>query len=294
MALRRGAYVEASHLAAVAESAERRHALEVAALLLVIDLDAVASATSAARIFGMDLLGRPAPEPVLLTSTALVKGAHRNGYLLRSAALPAHHRSTRHGVPVTSAARTVVDLARTRPFAEGVVVADSALRKGLVSNEELASMIDDCATWSGIVQARRVVDFADPLAESALESLSRVAIHEQNLPAPRTQVPLGDAHGPRCRVDFSWEDLRVVGEADGLYKYEPDGRRTTREIVRAEKRREEWLADTGFEVVRWGWDDANDPPRLAQRLQVALARGAERQLGRQLGLQQGLQHRDAA
>lgn len=58
VALRRGAYVEASHLAAVAESAERRHALEVAALLLVIDLDAVASATSAARIFGMDLLGR--------------------------------------------------------------------------------------------------------------------------------------------------------------------------------------------------------------------------------------------
>lgn len=278
--LRRGVYVDAAHLSAVANCAQRRHALEVAGLLLALGFDAVAGGTSAARILGIELLGGCGPEPVLLTD-APVKGTHRDGYLLRSAALPAHHCANLHGVPMTSAARTVVDLARTESFAAGVVAADSALHQGLVSVLDLRRLIDDCHAWSGIVRARRVVDFADPEAESVLESLSRVAMHEQGLPAPRTQVTLGDGSGPRCRVDFLWDDVRVVGEADGLGKYEPSASRTTRDIVRAEKRREEWLADAGYEVVRWGWADANDQPRLARRLCAAFARGADRQRGRQ-------------
>lgn len=277
--LRRGVYVEASRLAVVAGCAEKRHALDIAALLLTFGHAAVAGGTSAARILGLDLLGQRTPEPVLLTDAAL-KGAHRNGYVLRTAALPSHHRATRHGVPVTCAARTVIDLARTRSFAAGVVVADSALRQGIVSTDQLRRMIKDCSTWSGVARARLVVDFADPRAESVLESLSRVAIHQQNLPAPRTQVTLGDAWGPQCRVDFLWDDVRVVGEADGLGKYEPGDGRSTRDVLRAEKRREEWLADSGYDVVRWGWEDANDPPRLAFRLRAAFARGAERQRGR--------------
>ncbi|MPY77042.1 MAG: hypothetical protein GEV04_00830 [Actinophytocola sp.] len=279
--LRRGVYVETSLLDDVAGCAERRHALDVAALRLVLGDATVAGGTSAARIFGLELLGEPPAEPVLLTDVAAVKGTHRNGYVLRSAALPEHHRATRHGVPVTSVARTVIDLARTRSFAESVAVADSALREGLVSVDQFRVVIRDCSTWSGVSQARRVVDFADPGAESVLESLSRVAIHVQSLPAPRTQVTLGDAGGPRCRVNFLWDDVRVVGEADGLGKYEPRGDRSVRDVLRAEKRREEWLADAGYEVVRWGWQDANDPPRLARRLRAAFARGAERQLGRQ-------------
>ncbi|WP_051399891.1 type IV toxin-antitoxin system AbiEi family antitoxin domain-containing protein [Haloechinothrix halophila] len=285
VALRRGVYVEASRLTAVAGCAERRHALDVAAVRLVLGLDAVAGGESAARILGLDLLNPATSEPVLVTDTA-VRGTHRNGYVLRTAALPGNHRAIRHGVPITSAARTAVDLARTRSFAEGVVVADSALRQGLVTVDQLRDVTIDCWTWSGIARARQVVDFADPRAESVLESLSRVAIHAQNLPAPRTQVTLGDAAGPRCRVDFLWDDVRVVGEADGLGKYEPGGGRRTRDILRAEKRREEWLSDAGYEVVRWGWEDANDPSRLARRLQAAFTRGAERQRGRQ--------HRDAA
>lgn len=81
-------------------------------------------------------------------------------------------------------------------------------------------------------------------------------------------------------MDFLWEDAPVIGEADGLAKYRPTDWRTTRDIVRAEKRREERLADLGYEVVRWGWEDANDPPRLAHRLRAAFARGLERRRGR--------------
>ncbi|MPZ74269.1 MAG: hypothetical protein GEU74_13750 [Nitriliruptorales bacterium] len=277
--LRRGVYVEQSVLAVVSLDPQRRHALRIAALLLVLNRDAVAGGTSAAQILGLQSLALPTLELVVLTSEP-VHNKRRNGYVIRSAALPAGHRRMRHGVPITSPARTVVDLARLQPLTEAVVVADSALRQGCVSLDDLRRVLGDCHCWRGIGQAQRAVGLADPESESVLESVSRVAMHEQGLPAPRTQVLIGDGEAPFARVDFLWPDVRVIGEADGLGKYESRGRRTTRDIVRAEKRREERLADRGYEIVRWGWEDAQDAPRLAQRLRAAFSRGAERMRGR--------------
>lgn len=277
--LRRGVYVDASTLAAVAGDDEREHALAVAGALLTVNRDAVAAGASAARILALPLLGPPPSELVLASEDATASG-QRDGYVLRSTTLPRGHSAFRHGVAITSAARTVVDLARESGFAQGVVAADAALHRGQVSPSQLAHVLVDCHGWPGIDRARRAVDFADTACESPLESVSRVAIHLQGLPAPRTQVVLGAPDGPIGRVDFLWEDARVIGEADGLAKYRPTDWRTTRDIVRAEKRREERLADLGYEVVRWGWEDANNPLQLAHRLRAAFARGLERRRGR--------------
>jgi hypothetical protein len=186
----------------------------------------------------------------------------------------------RHGVPITSAARTVVDLAGELPFKDAVVVADSALRLGRASMRQLRLVLCDCYAWSGIRAAQNVVAFADKKSGSVLESVSRVVFREQGIPAPQTQVAIGDEWEQYGLADFLWPEFNVIGEADGLSKYEPDGRRSTRQIVRAEKRREERLVDAGYEMVRWGWDDAEDPPRLARRIWAALGRGAERMRGR--------------
>lgn len=274
VAVRRGVFVTAAALASVSEDRERRHVLEVAALLRALEFDAVAAGPSAALVWGLDVLVRPRVLTVVTDDPDAV-GRRGRDYRLRTTRRLTGHRATQHGVPVTTVARTVVDVARTSAFSEGVVVADSALRRRLGTPGELAAVLAECGRWPGIERARRVVGFADPRSESVLESLSRVAMHLEGIPRPRTQVRIGDA-----RVDFLWDDVGVVGEADGLGKYEPDGVRTTREIVRAEKRREERLADAGFEVVRWGWEDARNPPQLSRRLRAAFARGAERRRGR--------------
>lgn len=280
VALRRGVYAEKSVLDDANKDSARHHALAMAGLLLALGCDAVAAGTSAAEIWGLSSLHPPDPELVVVTAQS-VRNKRRDGYVLRSGYLPASHRSVRHRVPLTSVARTVIDLARTQPFREAVVLADSALHQRRVSLSQLHVMLDECSQWPAISKARLVVDLADPNAESVLESVSRVAMREQNLPRPKTQVQIGDEkRGPIARVDFLWDDVKVIGEADGLGKYEPDGRRTTREIVRAEKRREERLTDLGFEIVRWGLEDAQDPPRLACRLRSAFARGADRLAGR--------------
>lgn len=281
--MRRGVYVETSLLARVRDDPARRHALEIAGLLLVLGCSAVAAGTSAAQIWGLETLTCPTPDLVVVTTDVHANGDRRSGHTLRTAALPTHHLATRFGVPVTSSARTVVDLARAGSLADGVVVADSALRKGRCSVAELPRILRDCGRWPGVGRAKQAVELADPKAESVLESVSRVAMQQQGLPAPRTQVTIGDSRGFRGRVDFLWEDFRVIGEADGLGKYEPTVSRTTRDILRAEKRREERLTDLGFEIVRWGWEDATNPPKLAQRLRAAFARGVERRRGRLAG-----------
>lgn len=281
MALRRGVYIDAEALASVADDPRRRHALEIAGLLLIVECDAVACGTSAARLLGIETLTPPSAELAIVTGDHDVKGARRDGYVLRSAALPAHHRRVLNGVPVTSPARTAVDIARWSPLVDGVVVIDSVLRQCLATQRELHEVLCVSHSWRGIAGARRAIELSDRKADSVLESVSRVAMHEQGIPAPRTQVLLGDRDGPFAQADFLWDEFRVIGEADGLAKYEPSDGRTTREIMRAEKRREARLLDLGYDVVRWGWEDARDSPRLAARLRAAFARGAARQRGRQ-------------
>jgi hypothetical protein len=71
---------------------------------------------------------------------------------------------------VTTAARTVADIARTTTFMGGVVVADAALYERHASKSELRRVLAGCERWPGTSRARQVTDFADGLAESVLES----------------------------------------------------------------------------------------------------------------------------
>ena len=137
--------------------------------------------------------------------------------------LPPGHVTARRGVPVTSAARTVADIARTTSFLQGVVVADSALYRGKTTRVELAGVIDACGHWPGIEKARRVVGFSTELAESPFESIARVTFDERGLPPPELQVWVGDDSHPIARVDFLWSQHRTIAEADGALKYvDPD------------------------------------------------------------------------
>ena len=56
------------------------------------------------------------------------------------------------GVPVTCVARTVVDCARTLPLEAGLVLADSALRDGQTSRDEMAEQLVRAARRTGIGQ----------------------------------------------------------------------------------------------------------------------------------------------
>jgi predicted transcriptional regulator of viral defense system len=184
--IRRGAYATREILAEATTDSALRHALDVAAVRGTRNRKGVASHESAALMWRLSLLKKAADGTVTLTLPPGTRtGSYSSaGIVSHVAELPHDHVTKLYGLPVTTAARTVIDIARGSPFRDGVVVADSALYERRASKTDLRRVLRRCEGWRGIAQARRVVDFASSLAESPLESCARVAFREQGLPAP--------------------------------------------------------------------------------------------------------------
>jgi hypothetical protein len=92
------------------------------------------------------------------------------------------------------------------------------------------------------------------------------------LPASDLQPVAIDQYGYAAgRLDFYWDEFGVAGEADGRSKYD------TRQVLTAEKERQERLEDHGLVFVRWGWSDVVHRPQLLRsRLRSGFDRGTAR------------------
>lgn len=274
--IRRGIYASAAEVAAASADPARAHALHVAGVIARIG-GGVASHQSAAVLHGLSLLTKPPDGAVTLTVPPGKRpGSYgQAGVARHSAELPVNQVIQRFGVPVTSVARTVVDIARTTPFMAGVVVADSAIHQLRTNKTELRRVISGCAGWPGIGRARKVADFASGKAESVFESCARVVFNEHGLPPPELQVDLfGGDGGLIGRADFFWRQYGVVGESDGLLKYE-DRREAIKEL-----RRDRLLREVGLEVVHFTWHELfEQPERVIARFRAAFTRGARLKSG---------------
>lgn len=269
--VRRGAYRPPGPL-----SDEASHRQLVLASLPRVHPDAVVSHASAAALYGLPV-PRNALGRVTVTRDRRGRGHADSPVHVVGCPLTDDDVVVTAGILTTSLARTVVDVARSQEFRWGVAAADAALRLGL-GTADLAQQVERARRRPGNARARAVVAFADVRAESAGESISRVALALEGVPTPELQLEVWVAGVFLGRSDFGWRDGRVLGEFDGKIKY---GRllrpgQSAADIVMAEKAREEALRDAGWGVVRWGWDDLADPRGLADRVRRALARGHRR------------------
>jgi predicted transcriptional regulator of viral defense system len=266
--VRRGVYATRAAVESAGADPRQGHALRVAAARAAVGRHAVASHQSAALLHGIDLLRDPADGVVWLTRPpGQYSGLRLEGIHLRSARLPEQHVTTLLGVRVTTATRTVVDLARSLTFMEGVVAVDSALRLGRTTEVGLARILRSCARWPGADQARRAVDFGNADAGSVLESCARVVFAAAGLPAPVLQAAIATADAEFIgRVDFCWPAYRVIAEADGMAKYD-DPSRARAQIVRDIR-----LRDAGYKVVHFTWGELfGAPERVIARIRAAFA-----------------------
>jgi very-short-patch-repair endonuclease len=168
-------------------------------------------------------------------------------------------------VRVTTAPRTVVDLARELPFIDGVVVADCALREYWFWKYWYLRVLDSCRRWPGLKQARKTIDFADGRSESVLESALRARLHEWGFPPPELQVDLPAGSGS-VRVDFLYRDHSTVIEADGMAKMNEKG------ASQKMYRRDQWLKDAGYKVVHVSWRELfHEPEVVITRIRKNLA-----------------------
>ncbi|WP_448073137.1 hypothetical protein [Georgenia yuyongxinii] len=274
ISLRRGAYVSRSHWQEAPAARKYRYFVEatVAAMRAV----PVLSHESAAVLLGLPIIGGW-PDRVHITE-AHAGGGRSSTFIVKHGVRRPPDVQLVSGRAVTAAARTVLDLARTRSFASALATADFALRTGLTSTNHLRADLEHHRGTRGFRQAQRVVERADGRAESVGESLSRARMYELGLPVPDLQHDFYDEDGFVGRSDFWWKRLRIIGEFDGKAKYRRDGYAgevDPGEIVWIEKRREDRFRPLVARVVRWGWADAWS----ADRFRVIMARAGIRAHG---------------
>jgi very-short-patch-repair endonuclease len=247
-------------------------AIRAMSALATLGAGSVISHQTAAQLHGLELLTQPPPWVTLTRPRSLGSKSANRGVCVHTAGLPAGHIGARLAMPVTTVPRTVVDLARELDFAAAVAVADSALHQHLASKRELRQVLADCRQWPGAVRAARVIDFADGLAESVLESIARVLFHQLRLPAPELQVEIRGKHGFIGRVDFLWRQFRTIAEVDGALKYDADPGR-----ARAQLRRDKELRAVGYEVEHFDWSEITQGQQeVDSSLRAAFARGRQR------------------
>ncbi|GAA0618061.1 type IV toxin-antitoxin system AbiEi family antitoxin domain-containing protein [Sporichthya brevicatena] len=239
-----------------------------AALLAVSSPDAVVAHRSAGVLWGLDFLTPPDLDTVWLAVPELGKVRTYPGLRLWPAQLPASHVTTGPGdLPVTTVARTVVDLARHHHFRAGVAMAESALRRKLTTKPQIDQVLTDCRGWPYTRRAARALEIADGDTESVGESLTRAILAEAGL-HPQAQVTICRGDGTTIgRVDFLFADERVIVEFDGRLKYDdPDA-------LWKEKLREDELRAAGYQVIRVTWGQLmNAADDVLRRVRAALRR----------------------
>jgi very-short-patch-repair endonuclease len=188
-----------------------------------------------------------------------IKG-HRTSYL------PEAHVTTVRGIPVTTAARTLLDLAAVLPARRLRRAVRQAQYLKLTTIGSLAEVLHGPGPTRGRKKLARILGTEAAPTQSVLEDVVLDLILRGGLAHPLVNEPLFIA-GRRIVPDFHWPEQRLVIEADGPHHDDPLERAADRE-------RQAILEAHGYRVVRVTWEQAIAHP--AATLRRFTAAGAPR------------------
>jgi hypothetical protein len=211
---------------------------------------AVVSHRSAAALLHLEGFG---PGPVELT-VARVRQRNAPGVIHRNA-LPAVDVTCVEGIPITTSARTLIDIATVSPrdVTEGAL--DDALRRGLVSIVHLRWRLDELGARPGVVIMRSFLDARDSrpsVPGSGFERKVLRILKKPGLPEPVLQHRIRDGGRLVAIADFAYPDLRLAIEADG-YRWHSGRARWQRD-----RRRSNELTLLGWRIIHVTWEDIRD------------------------------------
>jgi very-short-patch-repair endonuclease len=188
-----------------------------------------------------------------------LRGGSRNrpGIHAHRAALTADEASLSRGIPVTSPARTIADLARRSSDAELERLVAEAQVLGLVTEGRLRAYAAD---RRGAARLRALLERADGPAFTRSEAERRflALVRNAGLPAPRTNARVAG-----FEVDFLWPRARLVVELDGWRFH------SSRKRFEDDRARGAALVAAGLRVLHVTWR------QLAERRETVVARVAQ-------------------
>lgn len=133
----------------------------------------------------------------------------------------------RHGIPVTTPVRTMIDRATELTPNRLERMVNEVDKHDLIDPETLREALDDYAGEHGVKPLRTLLDrLTFCLSDTELEVLFRPIAARAGLPIPRTKEIVND-----YEVDFFWPDLGLVVETDG-WRYHRTPSAQTRDALR--------------------------------------------------------------
>jgi very-short-patch-repair endonuclease len=172
----------------------------------------------------------------------------------------------RQGLPLTSPAWTLIDLAATATSDDLERLVSEARVHNLLRPGELEVALKRAGHRPGTARTRAFLDAEEEpdFTRSKGERTLRRLLAQAQLPQPRRNVRLG-----RWPVDFLWAEEKLVVEFDG-FRYH--GHRSAFE---RDRRKDVELANAGYLVLRFTWRRLEEEP-LVVIAAVAQALGRRR------------------
>lgn len=176
------------------------------AAVLACGHGALLSHRSAAALWGL----RRAPSAVVEVTAP--RGRGRPGIVVHEGGVFPAEKTVADGIPVTTVARTLFDVAETVEESELEGLFEEADRLGLLHMRDVEEV---CARGHGrraLRPVRRLIEAAraPDLARSPLEERFLAFCRDHRLPSPETNVTVLDRE-----VDALWPKARLVAELDG-------------------------------------------------------------------------------
>jgi Protein of unknown function (DUF559) len=178
--------------------------------------------------------------------------------------------TTVRGVPVTTAARTLLDLAAVVPRRQIARALHQAELLGLLDVHEIAHQLERNPGAPGRRALRVELDLPRERTASPLEDRFLAAWRASGLPEPEPEcnayVDPGDG-GPLLRPDFVWRDARTAVETDGRATH------ATRHGFEDDRLRDQRLAAAGWVVIRvTDRQLSEDPQRILRLVNAVIVR----------------------
>ena len=164
---------------------------------------------------------------------------------------PEEEVTIRHGIPLTTPARTICDLAATEPLRDVESALAEARIHRLATDRQINAVIQRAPTRPGAPTIRGLLRQEDDsgYTRSKAERLLRDLVSKANLERPLFNEPLLG-----YVVDALWPKERVIVEVDG-YAYHAH-----RAAFERDRRRDQQLIAAGYRVIRITWIQLRDCP----------------------------------
>jgi very-short-patch-repair endonuclease/predicted transcriptional regulator of viral defense system len=200
--------------------------------------DAVLSHRDAAAVWGLRPSARPATD---VTVPGLSRHGQRGITIHRTRSLPQDERAVRDGLPVTTVARTLLDLAEVIDRHQVRRAFEEAERLRLFDLRALKELARRHHGRRGLAVVNELLAEAvePPVTRSELERRFLELCHEAGLPAPQVNTQVAG-----FEVDMAWPEARLVVELDGHEFHR------TRAAFERDRARDAALQVAGHRVLR--------------------------------------------